>query len=326
MSHRHPPCTILNAILLSALCAVLLAPRSAEAVWIWTPKTGKWINPRYAVKDTPEAQYKFAQTFVDKKDYNRARLEFKSLLSHFPQSAWAPDAQLAVGQTYEAESDYYQAFLAYRKVLQTYPSITRVDEIVQREFHIGELFLQGQKRKLFGSAEILPAQEKSVEVFQAIIDDAPYAALGDQAQFKLGESYRAIGQFDDAKKAFEQLLERYPNSPLADRTRYEIAVSAKYAALPAGYDQSATDQALQEFAKFKDAYPQSELGVQVDQEVARLRQQRAQHAFEVAQFYEQQRAIESAKIYYQDVVANYQESPLATQAQARLQALGGVAR
>ncbi len=308
------------------LCAGVAAPRSAEAVWIWTPKTGKWINPRYAVKDTPEAQYKFAQTFVEKKDYNRARLEFHSLLKHFPQSAWAPDAQLGIGRTYEAEGDYYQAFVEYRKVLQTYPSITRVDEIVEHEFHIGELFLKGQKRKLFGSAEIIPAQDKAVEIFQSILDDAPYAALGDQAQFKLGESYRAIGQFDDAKKAFEQLLERYPNSPLVDRARYEVAMSAKYAALPSGYDQAGTDQALQEFAKFKGQFPDSGLSAQVDQEVAQLRQQRARHAFDVAQFYEQQHALESARIYYQDIVTNYQDSSLAPQAQARLQALGGAAR
>ena len=291
---------------------------------MWTPKTGKWINPRYAVKDTPEAQHRFATSFLDKQDYNRARLEFKSLIRHFPQSAWAPDAQIGIAQTYEAEGDYYQAFLEYRRALQTYPSLSRVDEIIEREFHIGELFLKGQKRKLLGSAEIIPAQDKAVEIFQAILDDAPYAKLGDAAQFKLGESYKVLGKFEDAKAAFEHLPERYPNSPLVDRARFEIASSAKGASLSPAYDQAGTEQALQAFAKFKEEFPASPLGVEVDHEVASLIERRAEQAFEVAQFYERQRALESARIYYQDIVAHYAETPWAAKAQARLQALGSV--
>lgn len=319
----YPP--LRRPLALALLLAACLAggARQAEGVWIWTPKTGKWINPKYAVKDTPEEQYHFAQSFFERKDYARARIEFKNLLRSFPQSAWAPDAQIGLARAYEAETDYYQAFLEYRKALQTYPSVTRVDEIVEREFHIGELFLKGQKRRLLGSAEIIPAQEKAVEVFQAILDDAPYAKLGDQAQFKLGESYRVIGQFDEAKAAFEALAERYPDSPLAQQARFEIAMSARRAALPPAYDATPADQALQEFAKFKEEFPDSPLQSDVDQEMTKLLEQRAQHAFEVAQFYEKTKHPESAKIYYRDLVTNYQDSPWAAQAQTRLQALGG---
>ena len=51
-------------IVLTVCCACLT--RQAEAVWIWTPGTHKWTNPKYAVKDTPEEQHQFAQTFLEK--------------------------------------------------------------------------------------------------------------------------------------------------------------------------------------------------------------------------------------------------------------------
>ena len=322
MSGRQSALLIPGIILSLVLCAVA---RPAEAVWIWTPKTGKFVNPKYAVKDTPEEQFKFAQTFYEKKDYKRARLEFKNLLRYYAQSAWAPEAQIGIAKACEAERDYYQAFLEYRKALQTYPSVTRVEEVVEHEFQIGELFLQGQKRKLLGSAEIIPAQEKSVEVFLAILEDAPYSAWGDKAQFKLGEAYRTTGDFDKSRQAFEELLARYPNSPLVDQARFEIAMSAKRGAAPAGYDQQRADDALKEFGKFKEQFPQSGLQPQVEQEIRQLVEQRAQHAYEVGQFYERTHAATAARIYYQDIVTNYADTSWASKAQARLQALGGTA-
>ena len=38
--------------------------------WVWTPETKKWINPKYAPKDTPKEQLLYAMDFFEAKDYS----------------------------------------------------------------------------------------------------------------------------------------------------------------------------------------------------------------------------------------------------------------
>jgi hypothetical protein len=71
-------------IILLIFWAVSIRP--VYPYWIWTPKTGKFINPKYAVKTTPKEQLDFAKSFYDGKVYDDAKREFKKLLKAYPKS------------------------------------------------------------------------------------------------------------------------------------------------------------------------------------------------------------------------------------------------
>ncbi len=94
---------------------------STGAVWIWTPKTKKWENPKYAVKDTPKLQFELAMSFFNAGNYKRAQAEFRRLLKAYPNSEFAPEAQFYVGLCYQNQEQYYEAFSAYQRVIETYP-------------------------------------------------------------------------------------------------------------------------------------------------------------------------------------------------------------
>src|SRR6185295_5136298 len=119
--------TRLTLILSALLISLALAP-SASAEWVWSPQTG-WIGAGGAVKDTPAEQLAWAETFFNRKDYKRARGEFKKLLKVYRDSPEAPDAQYYMGRCYEDDGDYYRAFKEYRKTIQVYPSTQRFEEI-----------------------------------------------------------------------------------------------------------------------------------------------------------------------------------------------------
>ena len=96
---------------------VLSAVAPAEAGWVWSPQTG-WIGPSGAVKDTPQQQFQYALSFFDQHDYDKARIEFQKLVTHFRNSPEAADGQYYLGRCQEERADYYEAFLAYRKTIQ----------------------------------------------------------------------------------------------------------------------------------------------------------------------------------------------------------------
>src|SRR3989338_7099830 len=113
-------------IIMVVLMVFFIFTESASAVWMWTPKTKKWENPKYATKDTPKAQFEYALGFFNPGDYKSSQREFKRLIKAYPNSEFAPEAQFYAGLCFQKQEEYYQAFLAYQKVIETYPYSERV--------------------------------------------------------------------------------------------------------------------------------------------------------------------------------------------------------
>ncbi len=308
----------MTLVLGSLLLAVGSVTPTASAAWVWSPQTG-WIGPGGAVKDSPEEQLAFAVAFFDRREFDKARQEFQKLLRHYKQSKEAAEAQYYLGRCFEEKGDGYRAFTEYRKTLQVYPSTARFDEILEREYQIGNDFLSGKKRMVLGTAALLPARDKAVEVFQAIAQDGPFSEYGELAQYKLGLAHLALQEYEEAVTAFEQVTSRYPNSPLVDDARYQLAQASLKGIFTPGYDQSPTDLAVRELEAFLASYPESELSAEAAKRVDSLKEQRAAHDFMVAQFYEQRKRPAAAKILYEDIVRRYGQTSWAPKAASRIQ-------
>jgi outer membrane assembly lipoprotein YfiO len=305
---------------LLALLVLSAQPGTVHAAWVWSPETG-WIGPSGAVKDSPEEQLAHAQGYFERRDYRRARTEFQKLVKRYKQSREAGEAQYYIGRCREESGDYYKAFQAYHKTIQMYPSTTRFEEILDRMYQIGNHFLSGKKHKAFGTAAVLPARGKSIEIFKAISEDGPFSKSGELAQYKLGLAHLALGEYEQAVEAFEQLIARYPNSALIDDARFQLTQASLKGVFKPGYDQHPTDQALEELATFVDEYPGSDLAPEALERLRVLQERRAQHDFLVGQFYERRKLYASAKVYYQDVVNRYPQTAWGPKAAGRLQML-----
>lgn len=313
------PQRVLSCLVLGWLLQASVAP-PAVAGWVWSPQTG-WIGPAGAVKDNPEEQLAFALSFFERQEYARARREFQKLLKAYNASREAAEAQYYLGRCYEEDGDYYKAFLEYRRTIQTYPSTKRFDEVLEREYQIGNYFLSGKKRKILGTAALLPARDKAIEVFQAIAEDGPFSQHGELSQYKLGLAYVALQDHEQAVRAFEQVIERYPNSPLVDDARFQIAQASLKGTFKPDYDQSPTDLAIRELEAFLKEYPASDLSTDATRRLQELKERRAQHEYLVAQFYERRRRMSSALLYYETIKQRFAETSWAAKAAARIQAL-----
>ncbi|MCX5699572.1 MAG: hypothetical protein NTX01_07735, partial [Candidatus Omnitrophica bacterium] len=70
----------MKRVILSLLIISFLAIQPAQAYWIWTPKSGKWVNPKNLPKDNPKEQFGYAKSFFDNNKYEEAKREFRKLL------------------------------------------------------------------------------------------------------------------------------------------------------------------------------------------------------------------------------------------------------
>ena len=294
----------------------------ADGYWEWTPKTRKWINPKNAVKNTPEEQFSYGMELYNSKDYDKAITEFKKLLKHYPSSKEAPEAQWTIGLAYEVKDEHYKAFESYQKVVEEYPSTERINEIIGREFKIANLFYEGKKKRVMGVI-FFPSIDKAIEIFKKVIENAPYGEYADISQYKIGLCHMKQLNYEDAKVEFEKLINEYPKSSLADDAKYQIAFASSLMSLKAPYDQEALEEGIKVSEEFSLEYTESELGEDVKDIKAQLRSKEAEKAFQIARFYEKKKKLGSARIYYESIVKDYPESHWAVEAKKRLEILGG---
>ncbi|MFA4888035.1 MAG: outer membrane protein assembly factor BamD [Candidatus Omnitrophota bacterium] len=295
----------------------VLSSVPSYAYWIWTPKTGKWTNPKTMVKPTPKEQFAFAKDFYGQKKYEDAKREFKKLIKAYPKSFEASEGQYYLGLTEEAEGNLYEAFLAYQRLIDKYPFSERIQEVDEREYKIGERFMAGEKRKAMGVT--LPVDNPAIEIFTKVIENSTYGPLAAKAQYKLGLVLKSLMRYYEAEDAFNKVITNYPDSEWIDPARFQIATCRAALSRGSDYDQGATQEAKQKFEEFLREHPDAVLSRDAEKNIGQLREKEAETNFNIGRFYEKQNAIEAAKIYYREVVDNYEQSPWAVKAMERLQ-------
>ena len=170
---------ILICIILLNICVIIFL-KTASAYWVWTPETKKFINPKYAVKDSPKEQFDWAMSFYDTKDYQRAAVEFEKLTKHYEYSEYASKAQYYVGLSYENLDKFYIAFQNYQKAIDNFPHIENIDEIIARQFNIGKIYASRDSPKILGT-DIMTSLDRAIEIYKKVVDNAPYGKLADEA-------------------------------------------------------------------------------------------------------------------------------------------------
>ena len=184
-------------IILSSLISVFILSQVSYAYWIWTPETRKFTNPKNAVKDTPKEQFEWAMSFYNARDYQRAAFEFDKLAKQYEFSDYASKAQYYVGLCYEDMQKYYTAFENYQKAIDNFPHLSNIDEILARQYAIGNIYLEKKNPKVLGN-DIMAPLDRAIEIFKKVVENAPYGKHSEDAQFKLGEALKKSERYEEA--------------------------------------------------------------------------------------------------------------------------------
>jgi len=306
-------------LLILLLTCYIIIPE-AHAFWIWTPKSKKFVNPKYAVKDTPEEQFKWAMKFYEKKDYKRAAEEFTRLGQAFTDSDLAPEAQYYAGVSYEKAGKPYPAYLAYQKTIDIYPFSKRINEIIEKEYDLANMLYKKHSGTFMGK-QIMTDLDRAVEIFRKVKENAPFGQYADQAQFMMGECYKKSELYNEAIAAFQRLLDEYPYSKLREKAQYQVAQCTYLASLRADYDQGITDEAIEEFKKIARQKDGLTISEEAKDAIALLEDKKAKSLFRTAEFYERQKHYKSAAIYYGKIVDEYPESSFSALAGKKLDSI-----
>ncbi|HEX3856993.1 MAG TPA: outer membrane protein assembly factor BamD [Verrucomicrobiae bacterium] len=319
--------------LLLVIAFVVLLPFRSPAPLIYSPGEGWYYEPagttakwaRTRAKD----QLEVAEEAFKNKDYATAMHAASRILRVWPLSDYAPRAEYLVGRCLEMRGWDESAFDKYQNIIKKYPNSDNYEEVIWRQYEIGNRFLGGEFFRVFWNyLPLYPSMDETAKMFGKIVNNGPYSDVAPHAQLAIGAAREKQKNYDDAVKAYGTAADRYNNqSAIASYALFRKGVCYQKQAAVAGYDQGTASQAIASFTDFMTFYPDDKRVAQAQKAIATLKAEQVRSSFQIAQFYENSKTLSvvqrrsGAVVYYNEVLQLDPNSPYAAQARQRIEAL-----
>jgi outer membrane protein assembly factor BamD len=312
---------IIRAFLVFAVAALLL-PESGKASVVFKPgQKAKYVSPGEEEISGDAAQmYQIGQTAEKEGNIKRAIKAYKSLVKHHPKDTLAPGALYRSAQLQEQLHEYTPAAESFSQLVERYPGSPHFEEAIEAQFRVGEIYLNGKKLKFLG-IPLASALDRAVTIFANVVRTAPYGKYTARAQFDIGLAREKQGANDAALQAYQAVVDKFPNEPVAVDAQYQMGYIWFTAAQTGTKDAAASANAKTAFQDFLFHYPKSEKAAQARANLDILEHKQTANSYKVAKFYDKQKYYRAAVIYYNEVIRQQPGSEESNEAKKRIDQL-----
>jgi outer membrane protein assembly factor BamD len=302
------------------ICLALAAPVRASVVF----KPGEKAHYRAPGEDemsgTAQQLFEKAQAAENHGNLGAAMKNYRTIVKKYPHDTLAAGSCYRLGQLQEQTHKYLLAAQSYAVLCEKYPKSEHFEESVEAMFRIGETYLTGTKLKILG-VKVQSGMDDAAEIFTMIIRTAPYGKYTARAQFDLGRAREKQGRNEAAIAAYQSVVEKFPNDPIAVDAQYQIGYIWSKASSSGTYDPAAADHSKVAFEDFLARYPNSEKAVQAKQNLKQMEHKQTSTAYDIAKFYDKQKQYRAAAIYYNEVIRQQPGSTEGERAKKRISEL-----
>lgn len=297
-----------------SLCSV--QPSYGE--FIWNSKIGKFMRVGQEIKATDKEQYAYIESLIQEKDIDLAIIACDDLRTYFEGSPLIPDALFKKGTLLEQKKEYFKAFQAYQTIMDNYPLNYYTNRILLRQFDIGVKFYEGERYRLVGVPTV-PMQSKAIEIFKAVKENAPFNEYGEKAHYYWGLALEKQGKYLEAFEMFQDMIDEHPDTTYAADASFRMA-NLVYKISQKNYEDEKTMQSAKEkFDEFVGMFPDDVNAVkEAKKRKLDLMDKEAEHLYKIARYYEGQRRLESANLYYAIIVTDCPTTKWAKKAEKRM--------
>jgi len=309
-------------VFLVLAAAVLLLPEPGVGSVVFQPgKKAKFVPPGEEEMSGDAAElFQIAQSAEKEGNIKRAIKAYKSLIKHHPKDALAPGALYRSAQLQEQLHIYTPAAESFLQLVERYPSSPHFEEAIEAQFRIGEIYLNGKKLKVLG-IPVASALDRAVTTFANVVRTAPYGKYTARAQFDIGLAREKQGANDAALQAYQAVVDKFPNEPIAVDAQYQIGYIWFTASQTGTKDAAAANNAKTAFQDFLFHYPKSEKAAQARANLDILEHKQTANSYKVAKFYDKQKYYRAAVIYYNEVIRQQPGSEESNEAKKRIDQL-----
>jgi outer membrane protein assembly factor BamD len=312
---------VIRAFLFLAV-TVFLLPEPGTASIIFRPgEKAKYVPPGEEEMSGNAAElYQIGEKAEKDGNLKRAIRAYKTLVRRHPKDALAPAALYRCAQLQEKTREYTPAADSYLQLVERYPSSPHFDDAIEGQFRVGEIYLNGKKLRVLG-IPVASALDRAVTIFANVVRTAPYGKYTARAQFDIGLAREKQGANDAAIQAYQAVVDKFPNEPIAVDAQYQIGYIWFTAARLGTNDAAAAANAKTAFQDFIFHYPKSEKAAQARKNLDILEHKQTNNSYKVAKFYDKQKYYRAAVIYYNEVIRQQPGSEESNEAKKRIDQL-----
>jgi len=310
-----------------ALCAVLVCGHGVGAK-TWRLKAGKgWES----VSDDPEDQFLHAMAEIKSLVYagqsKEAKEALKQLKEEFPERV-GPDTDLFIeGENYYWQDRYAKAMAKYEKLLKDFPGSEFVEPVLERQFVIGQAYLNGRKKKVLGVLK-LSGYAEGIEIMERITDRAGLDdpnSIGLDAALAVAEHFERREQYMEAYLKWSEIASYWETGPVGKKALYRMAednLAAYNAPKPerrAYFDASKLATAKTYYERFAALYPEDAEKDGVPDKIQQIDEQMSYKQLTIGQYYQRIGKDQAARLYFDTVVQSWPETEAAEMARQALE-------
>src|SRR5881296_287446 len=312
---------VIRVFLVLAGVLFLLPEPGVGSVVFQPGKKAKFVAPgEEEISGNAAELFQIGQTAEKEGNIKRAIKAYKSLVKRHPKDALAPSALYRSAQLQEQVHNYTPAAEAFLQLVERYPSSPNFEPAIEAQFRIGEIYLNGKKLKVLG-IPIASALDRAVTIFANVVRTAPYGKYTARAQFNIGLAREKQHVPEMAIEAYQAVVDKFPNEPVAADAQYQIGYIWLMAARKGTRDSAATANAKTAFQDFLLHYPHSEKAAQARANLDLLEHKETTSSYQVAKFYDKQKYYRAAVIYYNEVIRQQPGSTESNLAKKRIDQL-----
>jgi len=284
----------------------------------------------------PVARQAFAQAEAAMRagNFDEALSNYEEAAENWPDSPLEEDAMFMIGECHFFSERFPKAFTAYEELLKKYKRSRHLEKVVLREFEIGQYWVARHdqdpsypftpnftdKRR-----PRLDTLGQARRAFSRVRLNDPTGKLADDSLMATAGSHFKRGDFDDAAYHYTLLVREYPKSEhqydahiLGIQSHLRVYQGPEYDKTPLVEAERLMEQALRQFPQQP---PEQRRRLEIVR--AQITEALAKRDLNTAEFYQNKGFTDGARQYYQEIIRDYPETPIAQQAHQRLAELHG---
>jgi len=222
-------------------------------------------------KPTGENYYAQGQLDFATREYKAAIENYQQLIDKFPFSPYAEDAEMKIGLAHYQQKDYAEAIAALDDFQRMHPTSKNLELVT---YYIGLSYYDQMGREDQDQGKTMAALRRFQELEQRF-PEGDFAELAHEKvlvcremlarnQMIVGNYYYKRANFRAAESRFAELMQKYPETPVAPDALFELGISLE--------KEGKRYSAAQAFAAVKKHFPNSNYAKKAQTELAKLHQ------------------------------------------------------
>ncbi|MES2982191.1 MAG: tetratricopeptide repeat protein [Verrucomicrobiota bacterium] len=269
-----------------------------------------------------EALYQKAKSLDDAGKPDKAVKLYAEVADDYAMSPSSGKARYRQAEILDQQGETLKSFKAYQQFLQRYQSSNLYSQALNSQVRMVQSAADGKVKSSFLGLRSKMSTKQIVEMLGQLRDNAPRSEISANAQFKIGELYQSEKAYKESIDAYRKLVRDQPETRQAAEALFRVGIVLLAQADGGNHNQATLDLAAEAFNDYLLQYPSHSKNGEARRLLGSLQGRDLDSSLEVAKFYDRTGEIESAKVYYRDIIKNSKSGSAHDYAKSRLKELG----